>query len=1173
MRRSFLFTWAIILMLLAGIQPRPAAHSPENLNPMPPHPSLVEKLRREGRALPNLSSRYSRGVDVPQRMLVPPTGNFKLLVVAVQFSDNPGMVTPTFFDNLVFAAPGPGVNSVRDYFDEVSGSTLTLATVNLPGSLGWVSGLPRPYNGPAGYINADGLTGTPDDYGWGAFPQNLQGIVWDVIPLLDPLIDFSQYDNNSDGFVDGLLVVHAGAGAEITGSTNDIWSSSWNLTSSGGPGVAWTGEGVYVDNFAFVPEYMTTVSPGASDQTIGVFCHELGHNLFGLPDLYDTDGSSAGAGDWSLMSTGSWNGPGFNGSSPAWPDAWSRMLMGFVSPTEITLNFTNNLISPVEQYDTVYKLASPYLTDGEYFLVENRQPMGYDAFLPGRGLLIWHVDEEKWNLWEGNDNECKLYPSCQCPSWHYLVSLEQADGLLQLENNVNTGDTGDPFPPGATGNANFAFGTNPESGSWQPASCPTNSCIAVKNVHVFNAGPPDTIMADFEVVCVSASACVNVTTPPIGWGEAGAQYGHVITLENCGGYNYFALSFSGGWPGYTYNPSNGQPISSLVMFSGSRGQVGVRVTIPESAAPGMAQAGILTLTPQWTPGPPVSTVVDTRVPACVLLVDDDRGLPNFELRYMMALTNGNFTFDYWDMTLQGSPDSRTLAAHRAIIWFTGAYQVDTLRPREEMGLASYLDGGGRLFLSSQDYLWDAGRTFFNRVYLRMRAYIDNIGASGVHGIVGNPVGQGMGPFTFIQPEPRADGATALFPATVAFQSNAGIDNALTFDSGTWRTLFLAWPFEALAPPDADLMMQSAMSWFGVQTQPTAGFAASDNMVCVGDVVTFTNTSSGANEYWWEFGDGWTNTMTDTTHVYNWPLTATVSLRSANCCGYDFAFDQVVVSNAPQASFSASDDILLVGQTITFTSIVTDVTRVEWDFGDGITSTLPNPTHVYTAPLETDVILTASNGCGSTQASHPIAVYNLVVAGFEMSEDVALVGEIVVFTNTSQNATSYLWDFGDGVTSTLTHPTHVYTAPISANITLTASNGYGPDQASYPITVYAPTVAGFEVNATAVAVGETVIFTNTSQNANTFVWNFGDGVGTSTETHPSYDYASPGVYTVTLQVSNPASQDSAALVIHVTETGSQQTIYLPLVVRDPVGKPASPENGIQPPASPRIPGRR
>ena len=124
--------------------------------------------------------------------------------------------------------------------------------------------------------------------------------------------------------------------------------------------------------------------------TIGVYCHELCHG-FGLPDLYDIDGSSKGIGRWGLMSGGSWNGS--LGNSPAHPCAWSRVELGVSTPVNVTTNQSDVTVTPVETGGTIYRLWDAGAVGDEYFLVENRQKTGYDSYLPGSGLMIWHCDD------------------------------------------------------------------------------------------------------------------------------------------------------------------------------------------------------------------------------------------------------------------------------------------------------------------------------------------------------------------------------------------------------------------------------------------------------------------------------------------------------------------------------------------------------------------------------------------------------------------------------------------------------------------------------------------------------------------------------------------------------------------------------------------------------------
>jgi immune inhibitor A len=288
---------------------------------MPPHKTLREEIKRGAKPAPFFMAEPAahlkqRGINTGARRPdgsrvfsagAGPVGSVNVLALLVKFTDKPSQVAAASFDSLIFGSTG---NTVRVFYEEVSYGTLTLVTVNLPSSLDWGTA-PNTYT----YYTAG-------NYGLGNYPRNAQKLVEDVVDLVDPYVDFSLYDNDGDGNLDALTVVHAGPGAEFTGSTGDIWSHQWSIT----PRLK---DGVYIFNYSMEPEYMQT--PG--DATIGVFAHELGH-VFGLPDLYDYGYDSNGAGDWSLMAGGSWN--GVNGSSPAHFDAWSRAELGFAVPAVIS---------------------------------------------------------------------------------------------------------------------------------------------------------------------------------------------------------------------------------------------------------------------------------------------------------------------------------------------------------------------------------------------------------------------------------------------------------------------------------------------------------------------------------------------------------------------------------------------------------------------------------------------------------------------------------------------------------------------------------------------------------------------------------------------------------------------------------------------------------------------
>lgn len=974
----------LILLSSVSAQTEPASaqttdRPPAGLHPSPPRPTMTEQ-DSETVAWTQLANAADRGIDNPGPLLgASPKGNFNLLVIMVDFSDNVGTVTPASINQLVFGAS----SSVKHYYSEISYGSLNFVTLNPPSN--WYRAS-RPYNGSNGYVNPDGISGTSDDFGWGNYPQNLQGIVADVLPLVDGLIDFSDYDNNNDGFVDAVLFTYAGPGAEIytppaRPDPNRIWSSAWNMTDGNGPGPLLTQDGVWVDHFTFDAEYMNA----PYDQTIGIYCHEIGHAIFGLPDLYDYDGSSAGIGAWSLMGYGSWNGPGgsWNGSSPAWPDAWSRALMGFETPTILYGNVLSYAFQPVETLGgagtgNVVRLQSHRLGAQEYFLIEYRDNTvsSYDSALPGSGLLIWHVDEEKWNAWELNRYECTVTPCCgsQCPIFHPLLALEQADGLRDLEYFNNYGDAGDPF---ALPTQIFAYNTNPDSGSYLASPCPSDACIEMRNLVVW----PQLIFADLRVNCTQTSACLDITlSEPTGWALAGEEAPYEVIVRNCSSaFEPAATLFANiVWPFTFFDLSSGQPIPyppAAAIAAGGAWRLGLKINVPTYEARGMVIGFTLNVTGSM--GGADTQQGTTRVPECILLVDDDRKMPDVEDVYQNALQHNQLHYDYWDMFLSGPPDGVALSTHEMVIWFTGAARLETLTPRQEIALANYLDGGGNLFVSSQDYLYDVGRSDLNAVYLHIRDYTDDIpSTTSIQGVPGNPVGGGIPLFPLNPYTPYTDWLVELPPATPAFQSlPVPFPNALTYDNGTSKVLFLAWPLENLPQPGADLVMAAAAAWMGVPPFPQTAFTVSPELACSTQPLTFTNTSQHATQFLWNFGDGITSTLTDTVHTFTVTelQTYTVSLRGENCCGFSFYFQAIPVHPQPMASFQASATVVKVGETVVFTNTSQNAASYLWEFGDGVTSTLPSPSHVYTHAMTAIVILTAANECNTSVFTSTITI--------------------------------------------------------------------------------------------------------------------------------------------------------------------------------------------------------
>lgn len=239
--------------------------------------------------------------------------------------------------------------------------------------------------------------------------------------------NFSNYDNDNDGFVDGVMVIHSGPGAEEGAQNDYIWSHRWSLTGS----YSKIYDGVRTSSYAINPE---TRSNGTRMVGIGVMVHEFGH-LLGLPDLYDTEEAnpSSGLGNWCLMAGGPWLDLE---RTPAGMSAWCKYVLDWASPIDITEDGIYNL-KPTTKSQQIYKLNTS--NPSVYFLLENRQRHSYDYYIPGHGLAIFRINEGYTQNTLGSN-------SVNADANNYGIKMIQADGDEDLEGNSNRGDNGDIFP-------------------------------------------------------------------------------------------------------------------------------------------------------------------------------------------------------------------------------------------------------------------------------------------------------------------------------------------------------------------------------------------------------------------------------------------------------------------------------------------------------------------------------------------------------------------------------------------------------------------------------------------------------------------------------------------------------------------------------------------------------
>jgi len=360
-------------------------------------------------------------------------------VILVSFSDQPlgttiyGSSSPAqFFEKELFDTTGATpTGSVYDYYKWVSGNRLhvigkVVATVNLA----------APKNFYA-----------KDNWGLGFWaPQNVAGFVSAALALADSSVDWRPYDQDHDGYVDMVWVVHSGLPGESTVARDNLWSltsrlSAWpnvepfptRTSVPGAPSLK-----MHVDRFSILPE-ISAVRPGQPCE-IGVYCHEFGHAL-GLPDLYDasTIGGSRnmGPGNWNLMATGGW---GTDGQSPEYPShmgAWSMLFLGWrqsIRPSADTVMVQNG----IAHGDPIVEFWFQGEYNPEHFLIENRQREGFDRNLPAEGLIVYQVDETVMGLGL-QSNRVNAGPT---PG----LRLVESDGLYDIVAGRNRGDEHDPFP-------------------------------------------------------------------------------------------------------------------------------------------------------------------------------------------------------------------------------------------------------------------------------------------------------------------------------------------------------------------------------------------------------------------------------------------------------------------------------------------------------------------------------------------------------------------------------------------------------------------------------------------------------------------------------------------------------------------------------------------------------
>ncbi len=371
----------------------------------------------------------TRSLSASNDFVNPIIGTRRGLVILADFPDFPFKHSHKDMDNFFNQVGYSGYlnyGSVHDYFHSQSYGLFDLEFDVI---------------GPVTMSHNMSYYGGNDYYGEDLRPATM---IIEACRMADNLgVDFSQYDWDENGWVDQVFVVYAGYGENQGASENSIWPHEWTLSEARDYGDG-TGklvmDGVKINNYVCSNE-LQGIS-GSNLDGIGSVCHEFSHCL-GFPDFYDTNGSAFGMDCWSIMDYGCYNGESKNASTtPADFTSFERMCCGWLTPQVLDEPCVVTNMPPLDEQPCAYILYNEAYPS-EFYMLENRQCVGWDKWGFGHGLLILHVDYSA-NEWSNN--------TVNTVANHQRMTIIPADNQFKSGKNVSSFDlAGDPWP-GTSGN-------------------------------------------------------------------------------------------------------------------------------------------------------------------------------------------------------------------------------------------------------------------------------------------------------------------------------------------------------------------------------------------------------------------------------------------------------------------------------------------------------------------------------------------------------------------------------------------------------------------------------------------------------------------------------------------------------------------------------------------------
>lgn len=358
----------------------------------------------------------------------PAFGEVRSLVVLVEYTDVPfTLEDPYDYFYRMYNEEGfsdnDGTGSARDYFIENSKGQFA-PQFDVYGPL--VLSHKRSYYG---------------GNDWAGNDKNPEKMAIEACQQLDSIVDFNIYDTDHDGFIDNIYIVYAGDGEASGGVANTVWPHAWQVTEA--TGTPYYFDDVRLDRYACGNEWETDGPDG-----VGTLIHEFSHVL-GLPDLYSINYTGAFTpGSWSVLDAGSYNN---DGHTPPLYSIFERNAMGWTTP-ECLPDSGLCALPQISEHDGYMVRTSK---NHEFFLLENRQLSSWDTFLPGHGMLVWHIDynESAWYNNTVNDNGS-----------HQYVNIIEADNRLSEFTR-----SGDAFP-GTSNVTSFSPDTKPAFVTWKKES-------------------------------------------------------------------------------------------------------------------------------------------------------------------------------------------------------------------------------------------------------------------------------------------------------------------------------------------------------------------------------------------------------------------------------------------------------------------------------------------------------------------------------------------------------------------------------------------------------------------------------------------------------------------------------------------------------------------------------